>query len=136
MAEMAANRRFLLERANLKAFMKMKRKAISHDTQPQLTRLHKLVQRIQKGDYPNQKVLAAEEGKTTRTIQRDLDYIRDFWKLPLEYDEFKYGYFFSEPVGKFPMIPISEAELVSVFFAQRALSQQHGTPFEAPLKSC
>jgi hypothetical protein len=35
---MAPNRRLLLEMADLRVFMKGKRKAISHDTQPQLTR--------------------------------------------------------------------------------------------------
>src|SRR6185436_16646328 len=66
---------------------------------------------------------------------RDLDYIRDFWKLPLEYDQKRYGYYFSQPIGKFPMVPISEQELVSVFVAQKALRQYHGTPFEQPLRS-
>src|SRR6266436_5368795 len=90
------------------------------DSQPQLTRLHALVQRIQRGDYPSQKVLAAEWEKTPRTMQRDLDFIRDVWGMPLEYDEHKYGYYFTEPIGKFPMVPISEGELVSVFVAQKA----------------
>ena len=104
-------------------------------TMPQLTRLHGIVKRIQEGDYPSQRVLAEEWSKTTRTIQADLDFIRDFWKLPLFYDERRYGYYFSEAVGKFPMVPISEGELVSVFVAQKALSQYHGTPFEKPLRS-
>ena len=61
------------------------------DTQPQLTRIHALVKRIQKGDYPSQKMLAKEWEKNPRTIQRDLDYIRDFLRLPLAYDPLKYG---------------------------------------------
>src|SRR5262245_2092894 len=105
------------------------------DTQPQLTRIHALVKRIQEGDYPSQKILAKEWEKNPRTIQRDLDYIRDFLGLPLAYDPFKYGYYFTESVAKFPMIPISEREIVSVFVAQKALSLYHGTPFEAPLKA-
>src|SRR6266571_380852 len=105
------------------------------DTQPQLTRLHGLVKRIQRGDLPSQKILAKEWEKNPRTIQRDLDFIRDVWGLPLAYDEQRYGYYFSEPVGKFPMVPISERELVSVFIAQKALTQYHGTPFEQPLRS-
>ncbi len=105
------------------------------DTQPQLTRIHALVQRIQKGDFPSQKILAQEWEKNTRTIQRDLDYIRDFLELPLAYDPFKYGYYFTEPIARFPMVPISERELVSVFVAEKALRQYHGTPFEQPLKS-
>ena len=110
-------------------------KKVKFDTQPQLARLHALVQRIQRGDFPSRKILAAEWEKSRRTMQRDLDFIRDVWGLPLEYDEHKYGYCFSESVAKFPMVPISEAELVSVFVAQKALSQYHGTPFERPLKT-
>jgi proteasome accessory factor B len=108
---------------------------IQADTQPQLTRLHGLVQRVQRGDYPSQKILAVEWEKSPRTIQRDLDFIRDVWGLPLEYDRYRYGFYFTESVGKFPMVPISEKELVSVFIAQKALTQYHGTPFEQPLKS-
>src|SRR5262245_2414234 len=105
------------------------------DTQPQLTRLHALVKRIQRRDYPSQKILAKEWEKNPRTIQRDLDFIRDVWGLPLAYDEHRYGYYFTEPVRKFPMVPISERELVSVFVAQKALRPYHGTPFEQPLKA-
>ena len=110
-------------------------KRAGFNTQPQLLRLHKLVPRIQRGDYPSQKVLAAEQEKNWRTIQRDLDFIRDMWELPLEYDPRRYGYYFREQVGKFPMVPISEQELVSVFIAQKALEQYRGTPFEQPLRS-
>jgi proteasome accessory factor B len=94
-----------------------------------------MVRRIQKGDYPSQKVLAAERSRTPRTIQRDLDYMRDFLGLPLEYDPYRYGYYFSEPVANFPMVSISERELVSVFVAQKALRLYHGTPFERPLRT-
>jgi len=104
-------------------------------TQAQLTRLHGLVKRIQEGDYPNQTVLAEEWEKTPRTIQADLDFIRDVWRLPLDYDQHRYGYYFSKPVAKFPMISMSEGELVSVFVAQKALSLYQGTPFERPLRS-
>jgi proteasome accessory factor B len=105
------------------------------DTQQQLTRLHWLVQRIQKGDYPSQKVLSEEWEISWRTIQSDLNFIRNVWDLPLEYDQHRYGYYFSEPVANFPMIPISERELVSVFVAQKAMRPYHGTPFEDPLRS-
>jgi predicted DNA-binding transcriptional regulator YafY len=104
-------------------------------TQPQLTRLHGLVQRIQRGDYPSAKMMAEEWDKSWRTIIRDLDFIRDVWRMPLAYDPYRYGFYFTEPIGKFPMVPISERELVSVFVAQKVLQQYHGTPFERPLKS-
>jgi len=115
--------------------MKKEQKQAAFNTQPQLTRLHGLVQRIQKGDYPSAKTLAQEWEKSWSTIIRDLDFIRDVWHLPLEYHPKKYGFYFTEPVGKFPMVAISERELVSVFVAQKALHQYRGTPFEAPLRS-
>jgi predicted DNA-binding transcriptional regulator YafY len=119
-------------------FSRMKEKRspkIFLGSQPQLTRLHGLVQRIQRGDYPNAKMMAEEYEKSWRTIIRDLDFIRDVWRMPLAYDPYRYGFYFSEPIGKFPMVPISERELVSVFVAQKVLHQYHGTPFERPLKS-
>ncbi len=79
--------------------------------------------------------MAEEWEKSWRTIIRDLDFIRDVWRMPLAYDPYRYGFCFTEPIGKFPMVPISERELVSVFVAQKALQQYHGTPFEQPLKS-
>jgi proteasome accessory factor B len=94
-----------------------------------------MVKRIQVGDYPSAKTLAREWEQSWSTIIRDLDFIRDDWELPLEYDARKYGFYFREPVGNFPMLPISERELVSVFIAQKALHQYRGTPFEAPLRS-
>jgi proteasome accessory factor B len=105
------------------------------DTQPQLTRLHGIVQRIQKGDYPSAKLLSKEWEKHWSTIIRDLDFIRNVWGMPLAYEPRRYGFYFTEPVGRFPMVPISERELVSVFVAQKALHQYRGTPFEAPLRS-
>jgi predicted DNA-binding transcriptional regulator YafY len=112
-----------------------KKKKNLANTQPQLTRLHGLVQRIQKGDYPSAKILAKEWEKSWSTIIRDLEFVRNSWHLPLAYDEKRYGFYFTEPIGKFPMVPISEQELVSVFVAQKALHQYRGTPFEAPLRS-
>jgi predicted DNA-binding transcriptional regulator YafY len=105
------------------------------DTQPQLTRLHGMVQRIQRGDYPSAKTLGREWNKHPITILRNLDFIRDVWKLPLAYDPYKYGFYFTEPIGNFPMVQISQRELVSVFLAQKMLPQYRGTPFEKPLQS-
>lgn len=64
-----------------------------------------------------------------------MDFLRDRWALPLEYDPHRHTWFFTEPVTQFPLLPISETELVSMFVAQKALTQYHGTPFEQPLKA-
>lgn len=41
----------------------------------------------------------------------------------------------TEPVSSFPLLELSEAEIVSVFVAQKALVAHRGTPFEQPLRA-
>jgi len=72
---------------------------------------------------------------TTKTIQRDIDFMRDRLNLPIAYNGEHKGYEFTQPVESFPMVELSEAELISVFVAQKALMQYKGTPFEHPLRS-
>jgi len=93
-----------------------------------------ILRRIQKGGFPNRRTLSEECGYDEKTIQRDINFMRDRDNLPIEYDPHKHGYCLTQSVAKFPLIQISEGELVSVFIAQKALSQFHGTPFEHPLK--
>ena len=61
--------------------------------------------------------------------------MRDRLNLPIAYNGERKGYEFSQPVENFPLVELSEAELISVFVAQKALTQYKGTPFEHPLRS-
>ena len=115
--------------------VKKVKKNLTPNTGHQYERLCSIIRRIQKGAQSNNRILAEEYGVRPRTIQRDMDFLRDRWALPLEYDPNRYTWYFTEPVTQFPLLPISEAELVSMFVAQKALTQYHGTPFEQPLKA-
>jgi len=90
---------------------------------------------IKAGKFPNRHRLAADIEVTTKTIQRDIDFMRERLNLPIAYDGAGGGYRFTQPISSFPMIELTEAELVSVFIGQKALAQYKGTPFEAPLRS-
>jgi proteasome accessory factor B len=103
-------------------------------TRHQLGRLWAIVERIQRGDYPSRNKLAKELEVNTRTIQRDITFMQSCRGLPIEYDPHKYGYYLTEPVTDFPLLQISEGEVVALFVAQKALAQYHGTPFEQPLR--
>jgi len=61
--------------------------------------------------------------------------LRDRLSLPIAYNGERKGYEFTQPVESFPWWSLSEAELISVFVAQKALTQYKGTPFEHPLRS-
>lgn len=103
-------------------------------TRPQVERMHAIVRRIQKGDYPSRNVLAQELERNTRTIQRDITFMIDREGIPIKFDFHRHGYYLTEKVVDFPLLQISEGEVVSLFVAQRAMAQYRGTPFEQPLR--
>lgn len=95
-----------------------------------MLQIHK---RLQAEEYPNCSTLAKELGVSGKTIQRDLEYIRDQLGVPLDYDGSRHGYYYTEPVRSFPTIPATDGEVLALFVAQKALAQYRGTPFEKPL---
>jgi len=97
-----------------------------------MMRIH---QAIQSGVFPNATSLSAELEVSTKTVNRDLEFMRDRLNLPLEYEEKKFGYHYTQPVSSFPSIQITEGELFALLVAEKALQQYRGTNFEKPLVS-
>jgi len=92
-------------------------------------------QAIQAGGYPNASTLASQLEVCTKSVNRDLEFMRDRLDLPIQYDGRRFGYFYSEPVNAFPTLHITEGELFALVVAERALQQYRGTNFEKPLLS-
>ena len=97
-----------------------------------MMRMHRL---IQSGKYPNCRKLADELEVCAKTIQRDIDFMRYRLQLPIEYDQLKFGFHYTEPVTGFPAMEMSEGELVALLIAEKAMAQHRGTVFEKPLRS-
>jgi proteasome accessory factor B len=95
----------------------------------------KIHQAIQSGRFPNATTLARELEVSTKSIHRDLEFMRDRMQLPLEYDGVRYGYHYTQEVSAFPTLQITEGELVALLVAEKALQQYRGTTFEKPLLS-
>jgi predicted DNA-binding transcriptional regulator YafY len=93
-------------------------------------RFHQLVQG---GEYPNCSLVAAEFGVSVRTIMRDVEFMKDWLRLPLAFDGVRNGYHYTRRVEHFPPVPMSEAEVFALLVAHKAIAQYHGTPFERPL---
>jgi proteasome accessory factor B len=104
-------------------------------TRPPLERMLRIHQAIQSGKFPNATRLAAELEVSTKSIQRDLEFMRDRLDLPLAYQPQKFGYHYTEDVSSFPTLHITEGELVALVIAEKALQQYRGTQFEKPLLS-
>lgn len=102
-------------------------------SRPPLQRMHRIHEALLKGDHPNCTSLGLDLEVSYKTIQRDIDFMRDRLDLPIEYDITKNGFYYTEPVTNFPMVQVSEGELVALFVAEKALNQYKGTSFEKPL---
>ena len=61
--------------------------------------------------------------------------MRERLRLPLKYDDLKFGYFYTQPVRDFPTLQLTEGELFAMLVAEKAVQQYRGTAFEKPLVS-
>ncbi len=104
-------------------------------SRPPLERMLRIHQAILGDHYPNATKLADELEVSTKSIHRDLEFMRDRLDLPIEYDPKRYGYRYTEEVSGFPTLQITEGELFAMLVAEKALQQYRGTTFERPLLS-
>jgi proteasome accessory factor B len=104
-------------------------------SRPPLERMLRIHQTIQAGNYPNASTLARELEVSTKSIHRDLEFMRDRMNLPLEYDASRFGWFYTEKISAFPTLQITEGELFALLVAEKAMQQYRGTHFERPLLS-
>ena len=104
-------------------------------TRPPYERMLRIHEAIKSGMYPNCRTLAEEFEVNAKSIQRDLYFMRDRLRLPLEYHPLRYGYYYTQEVEAFPAIQISEGELLALLVAEKSMEQYRGTPFEGPLVS-
>jgi proteasome accessory factor B len=104
-------------------------------SRPPLERMMRIHTQLKAGDFPNCRKIADDLEVSSKTIQRDIDFMRDRLGLPIEYDPQRVGYYYTEEVAAFPSIEVSEGEVAALFVAQKALAQYKGTPFERPLRS-
>jgi proteasome accessory factor B len=102
-------------------------------SRPPLERMKRIHERLLQRSYPNCRQLADQIEVSTKTIQRDIEFMRDRLDLPIEFDPVKNGYYFTGEVSSFPTVQVTEGEMVALFVAEKALAQYRGTPFEKPL---
>jgi predicted DNA-binding transcriptional regulator YafY len=104
-------------------------------SRPPLERMLRIHQTLQSQKFPNAVTLAREAEVSTKTIHRDIEFMRDRLNLPIEFNSGKNGYFYAGEVSAFPTMQITEGELFALVVAEKALQQYRGTSFEKPLLS-
>jgi predicted DNA-binding transcriptional regulator YafY len=102
-------------------------------SRPPLARMMRIHQELQAGSGPNCSKLAAKLEVSSKTVQRDIEYMRDQLGLPIEYEPQAHGYSYTREVHDFPTLQVTEGEVLALFVAQQALAQYEGTSFAEPL---
>jgi proteasome accessory factor B len=120
------------KRARKKAAVAARTQTLSR---PPLERMMRIHDAIQSGKFPNAARLARELEVSTKSIARDLDFMRERMNFPIAYDKNRWGYFYTKDVGSFPAFTVTEGELFAVLVAEKAMHQYRGTHLERPLMS-
>jgi len=94
----------------------------------QAERLLALDQLLKNNQYPNCTSFAADWEISTKTAQRDIDFLRDRMGAPLEYDALHRGYYYTEPTFMLPAIQMNEGELAALLMGSKMLEAFQGTP--------
>lgn len=102
-------------------------------SRPPVARMFKIHGILANGRATNCTKLAQELEVSTKTIMRDLAFMRDQQGLPLEYDQTKHAWRYTEVVKSLPLVQVTEGELLAVLVAQKALTLYAGTPYHGLL---
>jgi predicted DNA-binding transcriptional regulator YafY len=92
-------------------------------------RLYEIHRLISQETYPNCPSIAAYLEVNQRTVERDIERLRDLFGAPIEYDRVRRGYRYTGPF-ELPSMKLREGEAIALFLGQRLLMQCKGTPFE------
>jgi predicted DNA-binding transcriptional regulator YafY len=98
-----------------------------------MARMEQIYRAIKTQRRPNCSSLAEKLEVSAKTVQRDIDYMRYQLNLPIEYDQERHGFYFTETVTHFPSVHITESELIALLVARKAVEQYANTPFQKPL---
>ncbi len=94
----------------------------------QVPRIVLIDQKLREGNYPNCRILAEEYEVSEKTIQRDIDHMRDFLMAPIEYDTSRKGFYYTEDNFFLPALDIKESDFFAICIGEKALALYENTP--------
>jgi len=98
-----------------------------------MSRMYFIDQKLRNRTYPNCTTLAKEYQVSVKTIQRDIECMRNMG-APIEFDRRQNGYYYTDPTYYLPAIPLTEREALLFVINERILSQYQQAPYYADLK--
>jgi predicted DNA-binding transcriptional regulator YafY len=103
---------------------------------PLWRRLQEIHHEIKEGRRPNTSSLAKRLGVSSKTVQRDIDYLRDELDAPIEFDRESNGYRYGRSDYVLPFLPVDGNDLFAIGVAAQVFALFGGTPVARDLKAC
>ena len=103
----------------------------TYSTLKRITEIHRRL--LPPGQLPTSKSLAKSLGVSSKTIQRDIKFMKEVWGVPVHYNSILGGYEYYEGVIDFPSIKLNEEEIFAFLVARNSIEKYRGTSVKDPL---
>lgn len=90
---------------------------------------------LREDTYPSRKEIAETFEVSVKTIERDLEYMRDRLGAPLEYDRERRGFYYNTEGFYLPALFMSEGDALALFLSHHFGSAWSGTPLADTAKT-
>lgn len=98
-------------------------------------RLLQIVDMVQGDTFPNTTDFRERFEVSRSTIMRDIDFLKDRYRVPLEYSSENKGYYLTDPNYTIPSFLLTEGELFTLHIILPLVEQYKGTPLEPVFES-
>lgn len=107
-------------------------------TRTRMDRMRFIDATIRKGIYPNATTLARDWAEKIgsdrpvdrKTIQRDIDYLRDMLHAPIDFSRQRNGFYYTDKSWTMANLQLTEGELLGLLLARQMGKMYDGTPVE------
>lgn len=98
-----------------------------------LKRLIFIDNELRKGSYPNKKILSEKYQISEKTIQRDIDFLKNEYEAPIEYDYKRKGYHYYREFTLNPL-KLDEGDFFMLAITEKVLRQYRYSPFRSHIE--
>lgn len=102
-------------------------------TKNQIERVYAILEEVKTNTFPNCRKLSKKLEFSQKTIQRDINFMKDRLNLPIVYNRQMHGYELTKDVEDFPVFDVRVEDLAALFLARHALTGIEGTQLEKVL---
>ena len=103
----------------------------TYSTLKRMTEIHRRL--LPPSQLPTSKSLAKAFEVSSKTIQRDIKFMKDIWGVPVHFNKSLGGYEYYEGVIDFPAVKLNEEEIFAFLVTKNSIEKYQGTSVIDPL---